>query len=187
MSPPQRDLSQFNNAPALSTLPLTLPYLVFFLELATVWNYLVYFLFTPSSLPPNWAKSLGQSVSILLRSGSPVLELCLAHSRHPTSIFWRERNEMTPLFWSCGPYLQNERAGLNHWFSKWTSSISTYWERVRNADSQAPPHTCCIRDSGVCPHDLWFISPAVPECAPEFGDHCTRWSLRPSYLIILAV
>ena len=155
-----------NNTPALSTLPLISPYLIFFSELAVVWSYLVYlfvyFLITTSpSLSTEQNHQDCRERGYLAEIWSSVLVLLLAHSMYPIRIFWRKKkNEMTPLFSSWGPYLQNERPGLDQWFSKWISRTNASWELVRNADSQVQLHTNHVRDSEVGPQDLWFSSPA---------------------------
>ena len=114
------------------------------------------------SLPLNWAKSSG-----LQRAWPSCWDLIIspgavAGTQHVSykDFLEKKKNEMTPLFSSWGPYLQNKRPGLDQWFSKWISRTNASWELVRNADSQVQLHTNHVRDSGVGPQDLWFSSPA---------------------------
>ena len=85
-----------NNTPALSTLPLISPYLIFFSELAAVWSYLVYlfvyFLITTSpSLSIEQNHQDCRELGYLAEVWSSVLVLLLAHSMHPIRIFSRKK------------------------------------------------------------------------------------------------
>ena len=87
-----------NNTPALSTLPLISPYLIFFSELATVWSYLVYlfvyFLITTSpSLSTEQNHQDCRECGHLAEIWSSVLVLLLAHSMYPIRIFWRKKKK----------------------------------------------------------------------------------------------
>jgi len=137
-----------NNTPTLSTLPLISPYLILFSELAAVWSYLVYlFVYFSITTSPSFSTEQNhqdcREHGYLAEIWSSVLVLLLAHSMYPKRVFWRKKkkNETTPLFSSWDPYLQNDRLGLDQWFSKWIGRTSASWELVRNADSQVQLHT----------------------------------------------
>ena len=116
------------------------------LPLSEVILYIYLLTFRSPPLPPSQLSKIiriAESMAILLRSDHQSW-CCCWHTTCIPKGFSREKkkkNETTPLFSSWDPYLQNDRLGLDQWFSKWIGRTSASWELVRNADSQVQLHT----------------------------------------------